>query len=79
MGYSLEADRPSRPPPWATWAQVDVAALRREHAHARLAEPRWAAAVIAQLKDDEVLMRRRGSQVPRGGKGDAKPGPPPKD
>ena len=47
-------------PPWSEWSQEDVAALKREHAHSRLVDSRWAGAAVGAFKDEEVLRRRRG-------------------
>ena len=45
--------------------------LRIDHAHSRLEHPAWAAAVIAQLKDEEVLVKRR--HRPDAGRPDERP------
>ena len=47
-------------PPWQAWSSMDTAALKREHCRSRLADPAWVATVIADLKDEDFLMKRRG-------------------
>ena len=64
------------PPPFADWRSRDfaLAQLKIDHAHSRLIHPTWAAAVIARLKDEEALTKRRqpgmdreqGGRPPRG-------------
>ena len=48
-------------PPFAEWKAKDavLTQLRTDHAHARIIHPTWATAVIARLKDEEVLVKRR--------------------
>ncbi|CAE7266388.1 unnamed protein product [Symbiodinium microadriaticum] len=48
-------------PPFSEWRSREpyMSQLRIDHAHSRLEHPAWAAAVIAQLKDEEVLVKRR--------------------
>ena len=55
-------------PPWSEWAQEDLGALKREHAHSRLIDSRWAGAAVGAFKYEEVLRKRRGKV---GGKKDA--------
>ena len=47
--------------PPAEWRACDFAIgqLRQDHPRARLIPPTWVAAVIARLKDEEVLTKRR--------------------
>ena len=47
-------------PPWQAWSSMDAAAVKREHCRSRLADPAWVATVIADLKDEDFLMQRRG-------------------
>ena len=62
-------------PPFASWgARTDIAQLRRDVAHSRLVEPRWAAMVAAAIKDEETLVRRRGKGAGRGKGGEPAPG-----
>lgn len=46
-------------PPWKEWSTMDVEGIRREHARARLADAQWLAAIIADLKDEDYLVKRR--------------------
>ena len=48
-------------PPFAEWRTKDsmMGQLRADCAHTRLAHPTWCAAVIAKLKDEETLTKRR--------------------
>ncbi|CAE7232920.1 unnamed protein product [Symbiodinium sp. CCMP2456] len=48
-------------PPFSEWRSREpyMSQLRVDHAHSRLVHPTWAAAVIARLKDEEVLVKRR--------------------
>ena len=48
-------------PPFAEWKSREFALpqLRQDHAHSRLIHPTWAAAIIARLKDEETLLKRR--------------------
>ena len=48
-------------PPFSEWRAKEavISQLRTDFAHARLIHPTWAAAVIARLRDEEVLTRRR--------------------
>ena len=48
-------------PPWQAWTTMDVASVKRETAKSRLADPAWVATVIADLKDEDFLMKRRGN------------------
>ncbi|CAE8630316.1 unnamed protein product [Polarella glacialis] len=64
-------------PPFAAWSagEGQLGTLQRELAYSRLVEPTWVAAIIARLRDEEILVNRRGA--PGGGrkflgKGDAK-------
>ena len=61
-------------PPFAEWRARDfaIAQLRQDHPRARLIHPTWVAAVIARLKDEEVLTKRRqtrSEEKPPKGKG----------
>lgn len=49
-------------PPFQEWRVRDasLAQLRLDHAHSRLVHSTWAAAISARLKDEEVLVKRRG-------------------
>lgn len=49
-------------PPWAEWRVRDsnLQSLRQDHSHSRLIHPTWIAAVVAKLRDDEVLLKKRG-------------------
>lgn len=53
-------------PPFAEWMnrEPNLQALRSEHAHSRLVHPTWAAAVVARLRDEETLVKRR-ERLPR--------------
>ena len=53
------------PPPWADWAGQDEAAIKREYAKSRLADSRSVAAVVADMTDENFLMKRR--TAPKGG------------
>ncbi|CAE7360147.1 PROSC [Symbiodinium microadriaticum] len=64
------------PPPFAEWNSraSSIAEIRTNHAHARIIHSTWAATVVARLKDEEVLMKRRQKpfyedRPPKGGKG----------
>ena len=48
-------------PPFAEWRTKDsmMSQLRADAAHTRLAHPTWCAAVIAKLRDEETLTKRR--------------------
>ena len=48
-------------PPFTEWRNRDAALwqLKQDHAHSRLVHPTWVAAVIARLKDEETLLKRR--------------------
>ena len=48
-------------PPFADWKNRDphLSQLRADNAHSRLVHPTWAAATIARMKDEEVLVKRR--------------------
>ena len=57
--------------PFSEWRAKEavISQLRTGFAHARLIHPTWAAAVIARLRDEEVLTKRRqkpDSRPPRG-------------
>ncbi|CAE8597799.1 unnamed protein product [Polarella glacialis] len=56
------------PPPFAAWSagEGQLGTLQRELAHSRLVEPAWAAAISARLRDEEILVKRRGA--PGGGR-----------
>ena len=56
-------------PQWASWSGQDVAALQRANVRSRLLPPNWSAALAAELRDEETLMKARQS-----GKGGAKGG-----
>jgi len=60
-------------PPFQEWKvrEQSVQQLRLDHAHSRLIHATWAAAITARLKDEEVLMKRRGAPkaFPRADKG----------
>ena len=49
-------------PPFQTWRANEgyINSLRGELSHSRLIPPTWAASIIARLRDEEVLVRRRG-------------------
>ena len=49
-------------PPFQEWRVRDpsITQLRLDHAHSRLIHSTWAAAISARLKDEEVLVKRRG-------------------
>ena len=51
-------------PPFAEWRARDhyLPQLRADHAHSRLVHSTWMAAVIARLRDEEVLVKRRFKQ-----------------
>ena len=53
-------------PPFAEWRTKDamMSQLRADCAHARLAHPTWCAAVIAKLRDEETLTKRRQGGAP---------------
>ena len=48
-------------PPFSEWRAKEavISQLRTDFVHARLIHPTWAAGVIARLRDEEVLTRRR--------------------
>lgn len=48
-------------PPFAEWRARDhyLPQLRADHAHSRLVHSTWTAAVIARLRDEEILVKRR--------------------
>eukprot|EP00438_Fugacium_kawagutii_P004497 Skav200096 [mRNA] locus=scaffold694:326558:340569:- [translate_table: standard] len=50
-------------PPFQEWKvrEHSVQQLRLDHAHSRLIHATWAAAITARLKDEEVLIKRRGA------------------
>ena len=55
-------------PPWAHWSKMDVASIKRDHPRSRMAEATWLGAIIAELKDEDFLIKRR---KPKGkGKGE---------
>ena len=60
-------------PPFQEWKvrEQSVQQLRLDHAHSRLIHATWAAAITARLKDEGVLMKRRGAPkaFPRADKG----------
>ena len=49
------------PPPFSDWRAKESAIhqLRADHSHTRLAHPTWMAAIIARLRDEEILTKRR--------------------
>ncbi|CAE7566503.1 unnamed protein product, partial [Symbiodinium pilosum] len=53
-------------PPFAEWRAKDamMSQLRADCAHTRLAHPTWCAAVIAKLRDEETLTKRRHGGAP---------------
>ena len=53
-------------PPFAEWRTKDamMSQLRADCAHTRLAHPTWCAAVIAKLRDEETLTKRRHGGAP---------------
>lgn len=61
-------------PPFQEWKvrEHSVQQLRLDHAHSRLIHATWAAAITARLKDEEVLIKRRGAPkaFPKAEKGD---------
>ena len=60
------ATHPSDHASFTEWRTRDAHLSQlRAHAHARLVHSTWAAAVIARLKDEEVLMKRRNKPEPR--------------
>lgn len=61
-------------PPFAEWKvrEAHLPTLRANAAHSRLLHPTWVAAVVARLKDEEVLTKRRGRPVAAPGKTGAK-------
>ena len=56
-------------PPWADWNAMDSNSVKRDFSKSRLADNQWLAAVIADMKDEDFLMKRRGKG---GGKSDDK-------
>lgn len=59
-------------PPFQEWKvrEGSLSQLRQDHAHSRLIHTTWSAAITARLKDEEVLVRRRGQyRTPGGQKG----------
>ncbi|CAE7216273.1 ACT1 [Symbiodinium sp. KB8] len=50
-------------PPFADWRakESSIHQLRADHSHTRLAHPTWMAAIVARLRDEEVLTKRRQS------------------
>lgn len=46
-------------PPWHEWSTMDVFAVRKEYSESRLADNKRFAAVIAGLKDEDFLVKRR--------------------
>ena len=54
------------PPPFEEWKRQDVEALRREYTASRLALRRWVAAIGAEFKDEDILLRRRQALRPKG-------------
>ena len=49
-------------PPWASWSTMDISAKRSERPHSRLLQPNWMAALVGAMKDEEVLLKRRGGK-----------------
>ena len=54
-------------PPWQEWAKLDAGQCRRENHKSKLAEAKWVATIIAELKDEDFLMKRRGGPPAKGG------------
>ena len=56
--------------PFEDWKRQDVEGLRREYTASRLALRRWVAAIGAEFKDEDILLKRRAALRPKGrGKG----------
>ena len=55
-----------RHPPWSTWSAQDLATMRRQHQASALADRSWVAAMIGAIKDEDVLVKRRGKGKGRG-------------
>lgn len=49
-------------PPFPEWRvrESNLATLRADNAHCRLLHPTWMATVVARMRDEEVLLRKRG-------------------
>ena len=58
------------PPCFQEWARMEAAPLRRETHKSRLADARWVAALIAEMRDEDFLMKKSGG----GGGGGKKSG-----
>ena len=50
----------SEPPPFSTWQRQGVAKFAKEYPILGLAEETWAARIIAESKDHNYLLKRRG-------------------
>eukprot|EP00435_Cladocopium_sp_Y103_P061925 s641_g23.t1 len=55
-------------PPFQEWRvrESTLSQLRQDHAHSRLIHTTWSAAITARLKDEEILVRRRGQGGQKG-------------
>ena len=47
-------------PNWTEWAHQNLGQIRKEYSRSRAVDKMWVAAVIAEQKDDDYLMKRRG-------------------
>ncbi len=47
-------------PDWSGWTRQDAEGLRRVYPNSRLADREWVATIVAELKDEDFLMKRRG-------------------
>ena len=55
--------------------EASISQLRHDFAHSRLIHSTWAAAITARMKDEEVLVKRRGqARAPGAPKGKGKGG-----
>ena len=59
-------------PPWEAWNQLDVQVLKKGRAKSKIVEAAWIAAIVAGLKDEDFLMKKRGGGKGGGKEGDAK-------
>lgn len=56
-------------PPRHEWASMDIGSVREEYSKFRLADTRWVAAVIADLKGEDFLGMREPAEALRKGSG----------
>ena len=50
------------PPPFEHWGRMNTEPMKKEYPTARLIPRKWIAALIAELRDEDFLRKRRGGK-----------------